>query len=244
MTCRSRICANASRRSRRSPPFGPGSRSRARARRRRRGRCRRARRECPPASAGRRRRSVRCRAHRPRSRRCRAWRGCRSGRHALLARRDGEQPAEHVRLAAGDDAVRPGHLGGKRDHRDGEGGLPALRRVGEAAKQLLDTAEDAAQRLRAAGKACLDARENSHRSTFSFGLGRLVPATFTRSGDDPRRDTARPLCPVSSIDHPYNPMLLHSIPDSSGSRPCRLRVEAMRRRRFQAVALTVAGAAP
>jgi hypothetical protein len=53
----------------------------------------------------------------------------------LLAGRNREDAAEGVDFGASDHAVGLGHLGGERDHGDGEGRLPAHLAVGEAGQR-------------------------------------------------------------------------------------------------------------
>ena len=70
----------------------------------------------------------------------------------LLAGRDGEDAAEGVDLRPRHDAVGLGHLGGERDHGDGEGGLAAELAVGEAGEDRPQARHGRADLAGAAGE--------------------------------------------------------------------------------------------
>ena len=94
----------------------------------------------------------------------------------LLVRLDHEDAAEGRDLVRGDDAVGLGHLGGERDHGDGEGDLAPRRRVGHPAKETAGPIEQRAEGSGAAIDGVADTFPDSHAADCRrSGAGRRWP---------------------------------------------------------------------
>ena len=145
-------------------------------------------------------------------------------------------------------AVGLRHLGGERDHGDGEGGLAAHLAVGEAGEHRAQAGDGGADLAGAAG----DERRQCAKRCSSPLAGQLAvahPVTASarawkvreraapwqherQTRRLPRIYPAGPSCrrrasrsgvaavPCCSIDHPFDPMILHVIPAICGSRRC------------------------